>query len=232
METAVPNSFIPQDATSMQNPRKYRDAGGLGDLFMLLSIVLCIASIGLAVAVFLYSGYLQTESSSKQKQIDDAKTNFNSGLIQKIGKLADRMQASELLLGAHIAPTAFLGALNQSTLQTVSFTSLNINSPDIDHYTIKMTGVARSVNSIALQADLFSKNGVILNPIFSGIDRQADGVHFTVNAGLNTAAINYGSLLNTATPASGVNPLPANTLPTETSATSSVPGTTGAQKTP
>ena len=61
-----------------------------------------------------------------------------------------------------------------------------------------MAGVAQSVNSIALQAQIFSKNGIITSPIFSGIERQIDGVHFDFNALVNPAAINYVQELNAA----------------------------------
>ena len=209
MESSVPNSFIPRDATSAQKPRQYRESGGMGDLFMLLSVVLFVASVGLAIAVFLYGGLLQSQIASKQKQIDTAKSDFNYALIQQIGRLADRMHASQAILGTHIAPTTFFSALNQSTLTTVSFKSLVLTADDLQHLTIKMSGVARSVNSVALQAELFSKNGVITNPIFGNVDRQSDGVHFSVSANINPAAINYGQLLSSqGQPAGSTSPTP------------------------
>ena len=65
------------------------------------------------------------------------------------------------------------------------------NVADPTNITGAMDGVARSVNSVALQADLFSKSGVFTNPIFSGINRQVDGVNFRVTMGVDPRAINY-----------------------------------------
>lgn len=62
-----------------------------------------------------------------------------------------------------------------------------------------MNGVARSVNSIALQGDLLGKSNVITSPIFSGIDRQIDGVHFNLNALLNVSAVRYTSFVSGST---------------------------------
>ena len=50
--------------------------------------------------------------------------------------------------------------------------------------------------SIALQADLFAKNGSITNPIFSDINRQEDGVHFNLTALVNPASLNFVRLIN------------------------------------
>ena len=105
------------------------------------------------------------------------------------------MHAADRILEAHIAPTAFFLALEQATLQTVSFRSLDFQAPDAQHMTIKMAGIAQSVNSIALQADLFSKNGVIARPIFSNIARQLDGVHFNLSAVVNPTSIRYAALV-------------------------------------
>ncbi len=211
MEPGAAPSFIPQDATTVRSSRRL-EGGGLNDLFLLISIVLFIASLALGGAAFLYGQYLQSQSNSKYQQIQKAKADFNSGTIQQISRVANRIHATETILNAHIAPSAFFSALNQTTLMTVSFKTLDFETVDPTHLTIKMEGVAQSVNSIALQAELFSKNGVITNPIFSGIDRQADGVHFALVASVNPAAINYVQLVQ-GTQGAGVNPLPP-TLPT------------------
>lgn len=217
MESPLSNSFIPQDATSTQASRTRR-GGGMQDLFTLLSIVLFIASVALAVAVFLYAQYLNAQSNLKAGEIQQAQQSFNSSLIDQIERLSDRIKSSEAILSQHLAPTAFFEALNQSTLQTISFQTLDLDATDPSNINIKMTGVAQSMNSIAYQADLFSQNGVITDPIFSGIDREADGVHFDLMATIDPSAINYGQLLQAAQ--SGQTPSGVNQLP-QTSASSS-----------
>jgi hypothetical protein len=192
-ESATPGTFIPHDTVAPARPRQ---KSGLNDLLLLCAIVLFVASGALAVAVFLYGQLLQTESTSKVAQLQRAEAAFEPSLIQQITQLDDRMRAGDTILHAHIAPTAFFGALNQATLQTVSFQSLDFEASDAQNISVKMQGVAQSVNSIALQADLFSKNGVITSPIFSNIARQADGVHFDLSASVNPAAISYASLVS------------------------------------
>ncbi|MBI5645220.1 hypothetical protein HY970_03935 [Candidatus Kaiserbacteria bacterium] len=105
---------------------------------------------------------------------------------------------ADQVLGAHIAPTAFFKTLEQATLSTISFQTLEMSATDPQHIAIKMAGIAESVNSIALQADLFSKNGAVTSPIFSDITRQSDGVHFNMTALINPASVSYVHMVNDA----------------------------------
>ncbi len=198
METAVPASFIPHDTPAASGGYRERSAG-LPELALLISIILLVASSALAGGVFLYAQYLATASSSKVQQLDRAKAAFDPALIQKIMRLNDRLHAADALIGTHLAPTLFFDALQAATLSTVSFADLDLQA-DSAGMTIKMSGVAQSVNSIALQADLFSKNGVIKDPIFSGIDREQDGVHFALTAEVDPKAVGYGQLLRALAP--------------------------------
>jgi hypothetical protein len=200
-DTSTPGTFIPHDTAVAAAPRAR--GGGLNDLLLLCGIVLLVASGALAVGVFLYQQFLQTQSTSKVAQLQRAEAAFEPSLVSQITRLDDRMHAASSLLGNHLAPTAFFQALDQSTLQTVSFQTLDLEAPDPEHITLKMQGVAQSVNSIALQADLFSKSNIITSPIFSNIARQSDGVHFDLSAIVNPTALNFSSLVSSAGAAVG-----------------------------
>lgn len=189
----APGTFIPRDTAVAPVRQSGGEKGALKDLILLVGIVLFVASGALAAGVFLYEQFLTAESQSKVEQLQRAKAAFEPSLIQQLTRLDDRMHAGDRILSAHVAPTAFFHALEQATLQTVAFETLEFDAPDPQHMTIKMAGVAQSVNSIALQADLFSKSGVVVSPIFSNITREADGVHFDLSAVVNPTAVNYGS---------------------------------------
>lgn len=214
MESGIQSSFIPHDAgnpTRVQGQPPVRS--GLAELGLLISIVLLVASCALAGAVFLYKEYAQTSEASKVQQLQRAKDAFEPSLIQELTRLDDRMRVADQVLGAHIAPIALLDALQLATLSTVSFQTLDFLAIDPQRMTIKMSGVAEGVNSVALQADLFSKNGVVTNPIFSDISRQPDGVHFSLSALINPASINYVRLVGSAAAGNtqtGVQPGAAN----------------------
>lgn len=199
METGIQSSFIPHDAGEIKSVSPRLGGSGFADLLVLLAIVLLVASIALAGGVFLYKQYLETSTNSKLEQLQRAKAAFEPSLIQQLTRLDDRMHAAATILGNHIAPSVMFSALEQATLATISFKSLNFETSDGEHITIKMDGVAQSVNSIALQAQLFSKNGVVTSPIFSGIARDTDGVRFSLSALINPTSINYTHSLSAPT---------------------------------
>src|SRR3989344_4241734 len=203
MDIGTQPSLIPHDAATAAPMPGKRSAGGLAEVGLLISIELLVASGALGGALFLYGQYAQTSAGSKVEQLQRAKQAFEPSLIEELTRLDDRMRAAAAILSAHMAPIAFFNALQQSTLQTVSFQTLDFEANDPQHMVVKMNGVAEAVNSIALQADLFSKNGVITNPIFSDISRQQDGVHFALSANVNPTAINYVQLINAASAALG-----------------------------
>ncbi len=193
METGIKSSFIPRDAAVPAASRVARGPG-FADLLILIAIVLLVASVALAIGVFLYVQFLQTSSSSKLEQLERAKQAFEPSLIQELTRLDDRMRAADQVLSDHLAPSVFFHLLEGLTLQTVAFSNLDFQAVDPQNMRVKMRGVAQSVNSIALQADYLSKSGAITSPIFSNIDREPSGVNFDLSAIINPVALRYAQL--------------------------------------
>lgn len=200
METGVPSSFIPPD--TVEPVARHRSGrGSLTDFFGLITVVLFVTSIALAVGVFLYNQFLETSKKSKIEQLTRARAAFDPGLIADLTRLDDRMNVAQKLLTNHFAPSIFFNMLELTTLQTVSFKTLAFDVVNEKEITIKMDGVAESVNSVALQADIFSNNGIITSPIFSNINRGDDGVRFNLTALVNPSAVRYSVFFATPTDA-------------------------------
>jgi len=194
MESGIKSSFIPKDATGIRVPRGPMRTG-FADLLILIAIVFLVASLALAAGVFLYLQFLQTSSASKLQQLERAKESFEPSLIHELTRLDDRMRAADVVLESHVAPSTLFHLLEQLTLQTVAFSNLGLQTTDPQHITLSMDGFAKSVNSIALQADYLSKSGMITSPLFSNIDRRAEGVSFNLTALINPLSLKYGSLI-------------------------------------
>ena len=199
METGIKSSFIPKDAATPAVTRLTRGPG-FSDLLILIGIVVLVASIALAIGVFLYVQFLKTSSESRLEQLERAKQAFEPSLIQELTRLDDRMRAADQVLTDHIAPSIFFHLLENLTLQTVSYANLDFQAVDPQNMRIKIHGVAQSVNSIALQADYLSKSGAITSPIFSNIDRQSTGVNFDLSALVNPSALRYLQIAGAAAP--------------------------------
>lgn len=197
-------TFIPHEAVTASSSR--RGGGGLAELMLLVSIILLIVSGALAGGVFLYTQYLTTSNTSKLAQLNSAQAALDPKLIQQLTRLDSRMNAAQSLLSSHLAPTQLFAMLDQSTVQDVAFTSFGYNAGNTQQITLTMTGVAGSVNAIALQAQVFSQSGVITDPIFSNIDAENDGVHFNFTALVNPTQLSYESLVTGASPQSPSQP--------------------------
>jgi hypothetical protein len=201
METGIQSSFIPHDAGEVKlTPPRIGGSGGFSEFMLLISIVLVVASGALAAGVFVYKQYLTTSTNSKKEQLQRAKDAFDPSLIQQLTRLDDRMHAGSAILSQHIAPTVFLSALSQATLTSVSFKQMSLSNNDQQNINVKLSGIAQSVNSIALQAQVFGKNGVIARPIFSNIGRKPEGVQFDLSFSVNPKALNYQQMLLAANP--------------------------------
>ncbi len=196
MESNIKSSFIPDDAARLGNSQRFASGGGGGmfDLAALLSTVMLVASLALGVGVFLYVQFLQSSLSSKREQLVRAQEAFEPTLIQELTRLDDRMQAAQEILNKHAAPSLIFALLEELTLETVSFKNFSYTTLS-EAPEIKMQGLARSVNSIALQADLLGKHTAISSPIFSNITREAEGVKFDLTATVIPAAIRYANTL-------------------------------------
>lgn len=194
MEVGVPNSFIPHDATEPTSVRRYDSGNGFADLLTLLAIVLFVVSGALAGGSFIYLQYLNTSSSQKQADLKKVEAAFDQSTITTLSRLDSRLNVADTLLSAHIAPSLFFAALDSATLSTVSIGSLDFSEGSDGTIQVEMAGVAQDINSVALQADVFGKSGMISNSIFSGIDQQKDGVHFDVKGDVDPSKISYSLL--------------------------------------
>ncbi len=191
MESNIRSSFIPQAPISAPSAGGRRERKGGADLALLVSLVLFFASVVLAVGVFLYVQYLTTAAESKRAQLQRAKEAFEPALIAELTRLDDRMKAADEVLATHTSPSDIFNLLQQLTLQTVAFSNFNFIAQNELEMGITMQGVARSVNSIALQADLLARSGLILNPIFSNINRTIEGVRFDFTAAVDPTKLRY-----------------------------------------
>ena len=198
-------SFIPRDA---KQPTNRYGGAGFNELMLLLAIVAIVASAALAGGVFLYGQYLDSSNANKLSQLQRAEAAFEPSLVQQLQRLDDRMNVTGQLLQQHIAPIALFSMLEQTTISSIQFTSLQFDATDLSHISLKMTGVADSVNAVALQSDLFSKSGAIQSPIFSDLSRAKDGVHFNFSSYVNPNALSYAGIVSGQT---SVNQLPSST---------------------
>ena len=195
MESNIKADFIPDNMAGEKGRGPGRGApsggGSAVDIFVLLGVVALAAALALAAGVFLYDRFLDTNAQRKGEQLARAQQAFEPELIRELIRLDARLQASDDILARHLAPSELFNLLEELTLQSVSYESLNYSVNEDESIRITMKGKARSVNGVALQASVFGQHNAVTNPIFSDLDFVSDGVTFQVSAIVNPSAIRY-----------------------------------------
>ena len=180
----MPASKVPKGGSA-------RSSGSAADILVLVAVVALAASLALAAGIFLYDRFLQTSVARKSEQLDRARQAFEPQLIDELVRLDARLQAADAVLAQHIAPSELFTVLEDITLQSVAYESMDYTVGDDNTITVNINGKARSVNAVALQASVFAQNNAIINPIFSDLDLVSDGVTFSVSATINPSALYY-----------------------------------------
>lgn len=172
MEPKFKTSFIPKQPISGTSPK--RKSGGLGIISLILSI-LTMGVIALAVGVFLYQQLLDTTVDRKKATLDRAQAAFEPTLIQELVRIDNRLKAAEDILDNHVSISALFELLERLTLQSVRFESFEYSFLEDDRINITMSGNAKNFGGIALQADIFGRDRLINEPIFSGLNLDQKG---------------------------------------------------------
>ncbi|MBL7045628.1 MAG: hypothetical protein ISR99_01160 [Parcubacteria group bacterium] len=203
MEPKFKTSFIPKQPIS-GTPSKKR-SGGLGIISLILSIF-TIGIIALAVGVFLYQQLLDTSVERKKATLDRAQAAFEPTLIQELVRVDNRLKAAEEILDNHVSISALFDLLERLTLNSVRFESFEYAFLEDSRINISMSGNAKNFSGVALQADIFGRDRLINEPIFSGLNLDQTGnVIFDFTATIDKDLVSYVNNLSSFTGREGEN---------------------------
>jgi hypothetical protein len=197
MESPINSSFIPTKISLSERPREEYGSDAF-DVVVLLGVIALVVAGTMAAGVFLYKQFASNELAAKKAQLNKAKEAFQPNLVRDLARLDERISIAEGILQTHIAPSAFFDILQQLTLRSVQFHSMNFDTAVADKLHIKMDGKAASVNSVAYQSSVFGGHPAIKNSIFSIGSIAKDGVDFVVEFDLSPEAINFATLVSAA----------------------------------
>jgi hypothetical protein len=203
MDTKFQTSFIPKKPVAMTGESR---SGGIG-LLTLVSIVIFLASLGIAGYVYLQKGILIQSIANAQQTIEKNKGGLvsDSNTVESLVQLNSRINVANDLLSKHVAVSPIFNFLQQATLKSVrfktfSFSSAGTNVDGSNKVSVQMSGVARDWETIASQADEFGKidyKNIISTPKVSNLSLNIDGtVSFTFNAFVSPSFLVYGSNTN------------------------------------
>ncbi len=200
MEPKFRTSFIPKQPIVAVPAKSTRRGGGL---LFLVALIIFLAAVTLAGAVFLYQQYLKQAISSNKASLERARAAFEPALIQELERLDSRITVAGQLLGKHTAPAELLTFLADNTLQDVRFTDFNYTA-SADKISLTMKGEAKSFAAVVLQSDAFAKTHDLHEPIFSNLNLDDRGnVQFDFAAYVEPGLVSYAASLDRGLGAAG-----------------------------
>ncbi len=193
MEQNFQTSFIPKKPMVEQTTPGKRSVG----LFLIIAIIVFFSMVLGAAGAYFYKGVLTGNVTKMEKDLNLAKNSFEPTEISKLQILDKRLNSSNEILSSHIAISPIFEALEALTLKTIRYTKFSYDLSD-NGILVKMSGQAVGYRSIALQADLFSKNKNLIDPNFSNLTLDNQGnVLFDLEFSVDKNFVNYKEALKT-----------------------------------
>lgn len=199
MEPRFKTSFIPKQSLAsadVPQPSIVRRPSGPGGIGTVITLLIFLGTIGFAGGLFLYESYLNTSIASKQDQLRRAREAFQPALIRQMARLDTRLDVAEKLLQNHYAPSLFFQLLQDTTLQTVQFTTLDLALNEAGAR-FALDGQAQNFSSVALQSDVFGTNQFIREPVITEFNIIGNGrVGFKAQGAVDRGLLLYSQTVS------------------------------------
>ncbi len=190
VETKFQTSFIPKQPVTGAAERAKSSVG----ILFLISFLIFVASIAGAIGVFFWNETVVANTEKGRKQLEDHKNAFDPTSIKVFTDLDNRIDVASTLLRSHVAASEIFPRLEANTLKTVRFNNFSYTNGGNGKIIINMSGEAQDYESMALQAQQFTKQELqdsFKGPIFSNFSRASDNVVFTFSSGIDPYVIDY-----------------------------------------
>jgi len=196
-ETKFTTSFIPkkpvQAVSAGGRIKKNRGSG----IFTLIAFVIFITVIVIAVGTYLYKIKLEADVIKQGETLQVASESLDQQFISEAVRLNDRIDGVQDLLDNHLSPSQIFYLLEDWTIQTLRFNSLNFSFNSDGDLSLGGSGVASGFESIIQQSDKYGESNYLRNIIFSGLQNNSDGlVSFSFQGNVNPELIIYRNTLS------------------------------------
>jgi hypothetical protein len=192
-QPTISTSFIPKKSMIRAPGRT-----GAG-VFMVAAIVLFIVSLIAAGGAYYYRSYLTDQKTQFEADLQRSQAAFEPALLAELERFDSRLNVSNGLLAKHVTILPFFNFLEQETLKTIRYKTLNISlfQEKNSEINVKLTGEAESYESIALQSDVFVQTKKLSPFVFSGLSPTPTGrVSFELSGTVDPSLFSYASTLS------------------------------------
>ena len=193
----IPTSFVPR----MGGDHPHVTAE-FGNAFAYFAYTVLGVFFLLAIGVFFYGRIQSGTLASKDAELLKQESSIDPDTVHGFVQLRDRLNASQTLLGNHVAPSGLFAALGTILPATVRFNALHVTIDTSGNAKVDGQGVAKSFNALSVASAAFASDGRIKNVIFSKMSINKDtSVSFGFSASVDPKLIAYSpSAANAAAP--------------------------------
>ena len=158
MEPKFQSSFIPKGplASTTTGPNLARRPSER-TILGLFGLIFFIASVLGAAGVFGYKYYLKGSIEAMQAELETVRAALDSGEIQELTRLHNRIVSTKELLTKHVVLTPFFEFLESSSPRLVRFSDFRY-AVGVEGIEVTMRGESRGYEALALQSDIFNKS--------------------------------------------------------------------------
>ncbi|MCB9808960.1 hypothetical protein H6776_01025 [Candidatus Nomurabacteria bacterium] len=175
-------TFIPQGAPAgAPKGSTTPAAAGSVKVRQTVSILTVIATLCVLVALVSIAGVFILRKSLEQRivhmesQLETAEKQFEPSLIATLKQLDERLNQASGVLRSHRSIAPFFHSLNDMTLKSIQYDSIDFEFTDEGLGTVAIEGQARSYQAIAQQSVKFADSRMIQDHIFSEFELQDTG---------------------------------------------------------
>jgi len=190
VDTRLRTSFVPKKNLVTQQDTGFHASI---NLFLSIGVIIFFMTVAVSGGVYLYKIYLEQQTVSAGKRLEEAKKAFDPSLIVEVKKLDNRMIVAKSVLDTHTVVTPVFEMLSRATLQSIRFTDFKLQMDKTTGATLSLAGQAMTYASIANQSDSFASEEMVKNPIFSdlNLNEKEGGVQFKFSAEIDPEAVLY-----------------------------------------
>lgn len=197
MDPRLQSSFIPKKP--LTEDRVYRSSGRTS-VFLVVSIIIFIVALAGSFGVFFLNQYQERIIATKDKDLLKTQDDLSGNLIKDLGRLDQRIEASDALLKQHISVSSVFKLLQELTAKSIRFNDLNYSIVPPDTIKLTLKGEGRSFNAVSFQSDVFRASQSLKNPLFSDVRLDDKGaVLFSIETGVDPALVLYKNNFTRAT---------------------------------
>lgn len=184
----VPTTFIPKKPLITKPPER-KPIG----IVLAISVIAFVLSLLGLLGAYGYSSILKNQVGELTKDLKKTENAFNPRTLRELERADNRITTTEKLLANHITVLPLFDFFSENTLRTVRFKNFSYTySPDTKKVELRMSGEARDYESIALQSDVFSASGKLIEFFFSDLNLDGAGrVIFTFTATVDPLLVSY-----------------------------------------